>query len=331
MTILTDDLLASFDASVDRRRQGADHAAGDLHVRRVPGVRAPGAVRPRVAVRRARQPHPQRRRLLHHHRQRRADHRRPRQGRHRPRVLGDLPAPRHAGRRRRRQLQQVHLPVPPVELRPHRPAARRARDGAHRGVRQEGLPAAGAGGRAVAGLRVRQLRTPTPRRSAPTLATLRAVHRELRPRERGVSRHVHASRSAVELEGDVRELQRRLPRQQAAPHHPGLLPQRARRVPGRVDRRLERHLPHQRLHAHRRRVQRHHQGADAGVPEADRGRALALDVRAHAADAVLRHRARSGVLLHRAPEDRRHHRPRDRLPVPSHARSSTRCSITCSR
>ena len=31
------------------------------------------------------------------------------------------------------------------------------------------------------------------------------------------------ARSAVELEGHVRELQRRLPRQQAAPHHPGLL------------------------------------------------------------------------------------------------------------
>ena len=51
----------------------------------------------------------------------------------------------------------------------------------------------------------------------------------------------------------------------------------------------------------------------------------------HAADAVLRHRARSGLLLHRPPEDGRHHRPRDRLPVPSRARSSTRCSTTCSR
>ena len=48
-----------------------------------------------------------------------------------------------------------------------------------------------------------------------------------------------------------------------------------------------------------------------------------------AADAVLRHRARSGVLLHRASEDRRHDRSRDRLPVPSRARSSTRCSTTC--
>ena len=69
------------------------------------------------------------------------------------------------------QLHQVHVPVPPVELRPHRPAARRAGDGAHRGVRQEGLPAARAVGRAVAGLRVRQLRSPTPAPLAPTLAT----------------------------------------------------------------------------------------------------------------------------------------------------------------
>ena len=65
------------------------------------------------------------------------------------------------------QLHEVHLPVPPVELRPHRPPARCAGDGAHRGVRQEGPPAAGAVGRAVAGLRLRQPRSPTPRRWRP--------------------------------------------------------------------------------------------------------------------------------------------------------------------
>ena len=152
---------------------------------------------------------------------------------------------------------------------------------------------------------------------APTLghATSR-TSRNYDLERRRVPRHVHAARPAVELEGDVRELQRRLPRQPAAPHDPGLLPERAGGVPGRVGRRLERHLPHQRLHPHRRRLQRHHQGAHAGLPEADRGGALALDVRADAADAVLRHRARSGVLLHRAPEDGRHDRRRDRLPVP---------------
>ena len=63
---------------------------------------------------------------------------------------------------------------------------------------------------------------------------LRAVPRALRPRERRVPRHLHAARPSVELEGDVRELQRRLPRQPAAPDHPGLLPQRTcRRFPSR--------------------------------------------------------------------------------------------------
>ena len=102
---------------------------------------------------------------------------------------------------------------------------------------------------------------------APTLAPLRAVPRALRPRRRRLPRHVHAHRPPVELEGDVRELQRRLPRQPAAPDHPGLLPEQAGRVPGRrgtTARNVD--LPHQRLHAHRRRLQRHHQGAHAGVP-----------------------------------------------------------------
>ena len=94
---------------------------------------------------------------------------------------------------------------------------------------------------------------------------------------------------------------------------------------------LERDLPHQRLHAHRRRLQRHHEGAAAGVPRAHRGGALALDVRARPADAVPRHRARPGVLLHRPPEDGGHDRRRDRLPACTRPRSSIRCSSTCSR
>ena len=145
------------------RHRGHD-AAGDLHLRGVPRVRARGPVRLAVAVRRRGEPHPRAGRLLHdHHRQRRADHRRPGQGRRGARLLVDLPAPRHADRRRRGPLHQVHLPVPPVELRPHRPPPRCAGHGAHGRVRQEGLPAAGAEGRAVAGLRVRELR---PRRRA---------------------------------------------------------------------------------------------------------------------------------------------------------------------
>ena len=52
--------------------------------------------------------------------------------------------------------------------------------------------------------------------------------------------------------------------------------------PVRVGRRLERHLPHRRVHPLRRRLQRHPPGDHAGVPEAHRGGALALDVRPRA-------------------------------------------------
>ena len=53
----------------------------------------------------------------------------------------------------------------------------------------------------------------------------------------------------------------------------------------------------QRLHPHRRWVQRHHEGPAADLPRAHGGGALALDVRAHPADAVLRHRARPGFFF----------------------------------
>ena len=150
--------------------------------------------------------------------------------------------------------------------------------------------------------------------------------------QRRVPRHVHPHRPAVELEGDVRELQRRLPRQQAAPHHPGLLPERPRRVPRRRGTTTSNVIFRTNGYTH----------IDGGfnattkallpvfpkLTEEERWRStFAL----HPADAVLRHRARSGVLLHRAPEDGRHDRRRDRLPVPSRARSSTRCSSTCSQ
>ncbi len=152
---------------------------------------------------------------------------------------------------------QVHLPVPPVELRPHGPPARRAGDGAHEGLRQEGVPAAGLEGRAVEGASS----------SSTSIADADALGPTPAPRTSRTSTNYDLENAVcpgtftlhdlpVELEGDVRELQRRLPRQQAPPHDPGLLPERARRVPGRVERRLQRHVPHQRLHAHRRRVQR---------------------------------------------------------------------------
>ena len=72
------------------------------------------------------------------------------------------------------------------------------------------------------------------------------------------------------------------------PHDPGLLPERAGGLPGRVGPDVERHLPHERLHAHRRGLQRHDEGVDAGLPAAHRGGAVALDVRTAAAVVVLR-------------------------------------------
>ena len=105
----------------------------DLHLGGVPGLRTPGAVRPRVAVRRTGQPDPRTRRLLHRHGQRRGRHRRPGQGRRR-----STPSRRSAGTAGMEvaegdgQLHDVHLPVPPLDLRPRRPPARRAGDGAHR-------------------------------------------------------------------------------------------------------------------------------------------------------------------------------------------------------
>ena len=138
--------------------------------------------------------------------------------------VGGLPAPGDAGVRGHGQLHDVQVPVPPLELRPRRPPARRAGDGAHDRLRQGGVRAAAAAGRAVAGLRVRQLR---PRRRA-----ARADARALQPYlanfdldDAVCTGTFTLTRPAVELEGDVRELQRRLPRQPAPPVRPGLLPE----------------------------------------------------------------------------------------------------------
>ena len=73
---------------------------------------------------------------------------------------------------------------------------------------------------------------------APTLASYEPYLANYDLDARRLPVHVHAHRPAVELEGDVRELQRRLPRQPAAPVRPGLLPERNCRVPRRLGRRL---------------------------------------------------------------------------------------------
>ena len=134
-----------------------------------------------------------------------------------PRLLGGLPAPRHAGRRRR----AATAPRSPARTTTGSTAstvacsARRRWSAPHDFDKKDwGLP--DAAGRGVAGLRVRQLR-PRRRAARADAGPLRAVPRALRPRRRRVPRHVHAHRPSVELEGDVRELQRRLPRQPAAP------------------------------------------------------------------------------------------------------------------
>ena len=67
-------------------------------------------------------------------------------------------------------VRHVHLPVPPVGLRPRRPPARRPGDGAHRRLHQVGVGPAQPARRGVAGLRVRQLRSRRRSRWRPTLA-----------------------------------------------------------------------------------------------------------------------------------------------------------------
>ena len=194
MTVLTDELLASFDASRSPIVDKAVHAC-----RRVIYTSAEfldferdAAVRPRVAVRRPGQPHPEA-----------GDYFTPQPTASR----SSSPVPRTDSSGRSRAICQHRgmqvaddagncrkftCPYHQWSLRPRRPPARRAGHGAHRGLRQEGLPAAGAGGRAVAGLRVRQLR-PDAAPLGADAAPLRAVPRALRPRECGVPRHLHAA------------------------------------------------------------------------------------------------------------------------------------------
>ena len=149
-----------------RRRQGVDPAGAAVHVAGGPALRARRPVRPRVAVRRARRADPQPRRLVHDDVRQRADRRRPRQDGRDQRPVADLPPPGDAGVRGSRQLDDAQVPVPPLELRPRRPSARRAGDGAHGGVRQGGVGPAPAAGRGVARIRLRQPRPRGARRSA---------------------------------------------------------------------------------------------------------------------------------------------------------------------
>ena len=282
-------------------------------------------------MRRPGQPHPEPRRLLHRARQRRGRDRRPR-----PRTARSTPSRRSAGTAGCRWPRaRATAPRSPARTTTGSTAstgacsARRRWSARTTSTRRTGACPALAVELWQGFVFVNLDRDAAAARAHP--GPLRAVPRALRPRRLRVPRHVHAHRPSVELEGHVRELQRRLPRQPAAPDHPGLLPERARRVPGAVGRRLERHLPHQRLHPHRRRVQRHHQGAPAGLPRPDRGGALALDVRAHPADAVPRHRARPGLLLHRRARRRPTPSTSRSATCSTRARSSTRCSTTCSR
>ena len=165
MTVLTPDLLTSFDASV------ADVATAETMP---PAIYTPSeflefekprGVRPRVAVRRSSPAASRTSATTSPRRQRRADHRRAGQGRlrcapfssicqHRGMQVADgegnctkFTCPYHLWSY---DLTGRLLGAPAME--------RTAR------LRQEGLPTAGARGRAVAGLRVRPLRPETPRR-----------------------------------------------------------------------------------------------------------------------------------------------------------------------
>ena len=158
VTTLAPHLLAALDASTTDVATARTLPAELYTSADVLAVEREAGVRPRVAVRRPRRPRPVTRRLVHGHAVRRADHRRPRQVGRAAGDVGGVPAPGDAGLRRRRQQLDVQVPVPPLDVRARRAAARRTGDGAHRGLRQGRLRPAAAARRGVAGLRVRQPR-----------------------------------------------------------------------------------------------------------------------------------------------------------------------------
>ena len=85
------------------------------------------------------------------------------------------------------------------------------------------------------------------------------------------------------------------------------------------------------VHPHRRRLQRHPPGDHAGVPRPHRRGAHPFDVRADAADAVLRHGARPVLLLPRPPDGRRRRSTSRSATSSTRRRSTTRCSRRRSR
>ena len=119
--------------------------------------------------------------------------------------------------------------------------------------------------------------------------------------------HLHLGGNAVELESDVRELQRRLSRQPAARVRAGFLPVKLVGLPCSLERRLKRHLSNRRIHAHRRWFQRHTPRDHGGLPRPDGGRTDTFDVCTDATDAVLRYRTGPMLLLphpsHRSRDD----------------------------
>ncbi len=90
-------------------------------------------------MRRAGRADPEPRRLVHGHDRRRTADRGARQAGSGSLHVGGVPAPGDAGLRGARQRHHVQVSVPPLELRPRRPPARRTGDGAHRGLRQRRL------------------------------------------------------------------------------------------------------------------------------------------------------------------------------------------------
>ena len=268
MTVLTPDLLASFDASVTDVANADDDAAGDLHVRRVPRLRAARPCSPTSGCASA------------------WPSRIPNVGDYFTTTVNGEPiivargkdgAVRafsaicqhrgDAGRRRRRQLHQVHVPVPPLELRP-RPAAcsARRRWSAPTDFDKKDFPLPALAGRAVAGLRVRQLRS---RR--------RAAGARRWPRYEPFVEHYdleHAVCPGTFTLPDLPWNWKVMFENFNDGYHANKLhhtiqdfcPSELAAFPVEWTDGLERHLPHQRLHPHRRRLQRHHEGAAAGLP-----------------------------------------------------------------
>ena len=187
----------------------------------------------------------------------RADHRGPRQGGRDQRDVGGVPAPGDAGVRRVRHLHDVQVPVPPLDLQPRRPPARRAGDGAHRPTStspQFGLPrlrvelwqgfvfvnmdpgAAPLGADASPVRAVPRATTTSTDAVCPGTFTLTDLPWNWKVMFENFNDGYHANR----LHQYVQDF----------------CPSGMTRVPGRLGRGVQRDLPHRRLHPPRRRLQR---------------------------------------------------------------------------